>query len=262
MILTLDIGNTNIKTALFEGEEMAHYWRISTSLSKTSDEYGILLMNMFAHEGVKPEEVEGIVISSVVPTINFTIEHMCQNYFHMQPMMVAPGIKTGINIKYENPRELGSDRIANAVAAYAQYGGPCIFIDFGTATTFGVVDENGSFLGGSIFPGIKVASEALVSGTAKLPRFAIEKPESVIGRTTLTNLQSGMYYGYVGLVKHIVQKMKQELGRQDAIVVATGGMALLISEESKVIDKLDGLLTLKGLRMIYERNKAEGRIGK
>ncbi len=262
MILTLDIGNTNIKTALFEGAEMAHYWRISTSLSKTSDEYGILLMNMFAHEGVKPEEVEGIVISSVVPTINFTIEHMCQNYFHMQPMMVAPGIKTGINIKYENPRELGSDRIANAVAAYAQYGGPCIFIDFGTATTFGVVDENGSFLGGSIFPGIKVASEALVSGTAKLPRFAIEKPESVIGRTTLTNLQSGMYYGYVGLVKHIVQKMKQELGRQDAIVVATGGMALLISEESKVIDKLDGLLTLKGLRMIYERNKAEGRIGK
>lgn len=262
MILTLDIGNSNIKTALFEGEEMAHYWRISTSLSKTSDEYGILLMNMFAHEGVKPEAVEGIVISSVVPTINFTIEHMCQNYFHMQPMMVAPGIKTGINIKYENPRELGSDRIANAVAAYAQYGGPCIFIDFGTATTFGVVDENGSFLGGSIFPGIKVASEALVSGTAKLPRFAIEKPESVIGRTTLTNLQSGMYYGYVGLVKHIVQKMKQELGRQDAIVVATGGMALLISEESKVIDKLDGLLTLKGLRMIYERNKAEGRIGK
>ena len=262
MILTLDIGNTNIKTALFEGGEMAHYWRISTSLSKTSDEYGILLMNMFAHEGVKPEEVEGIVISSVVPTINFTIEHMCQNYFHMQPMMVAPGIKTGINIKYENPRELGSDRIANAVAAYAQYGGPCIFIDFGTATTFGVVDENGSFLGGSIFPGIKVASEALVSGTAKLSRFAIEKPESVIGRTTLTNLQSGMYYGYVGLVKHIVQKMKQELGRQDAIVVATGGMALLISEESKVIDKLDGLLTLKGLRMIYERNKAEGRIGK
>lgn len=262
MILTLDIGNSNIKTALFEGGDMAHYWRISTSLSKTSDEYGILLMNMFAHEGVKPEEVEGIVISSVVPTINFTIEHMCQNYFHMQPMMVAPGIKTGINIKYENPRELGSDRIANAVAAYAQYGGPCIFIDFGTATTFGVVDENGSFLGGSIFPGIKVASEALVSGTAKLPRFAIEKPESVIGRTTLTNLQSGMYYGYVGLVKHIVQKMKQELGRQDAIVVATGGMALLISEESKVIDKLDGLLTLKGLRMIYERNKAEGRIGK
>ena len=262
MILTLDIGNTNIKTALFDGEKMLQYWRLTTNKMMSSDEYGILLSNLFEHNGLDVKAVTGIIMSSVVPSINFTIEHMCQNYFHMQPMMVAPGIKTGINIKYENPRELGSDRIANAVAAYAQYGGPCIFIDFGTATTFGVVDENGSFLGGSIFPGIKVASEALVSGTAKLPRFAIEKPESVIGRTTLTNLQSGMYYGYVGLVKHIVQKMKQELGRQDAIVVATGGMALLISEESKVIDKLDGLLTLKGLRMIYERNKAEGRIGK
>ena len=201
-------------------------------------------------------------ISSVVPTINFTIEHMCQNYFHQQPMIVAPGIKTGINIKYENPRELGSDRIANAVAAYTEYGGPCIYIDFGTATTFGVVDEEGSFLGGCICPGIKVASEALVSGTAKLPRFAIAKPENVIGRTTLTNLQSGMYYGYVGLVSHIVHKIKQELGRPDAIVVATGGMAVLISEESKVIDKLDGLLTLKGLRLIYERNHGEGRDGK
>lgn len=262
MILALDIGNSNIKAALFEGLEQKTYFRISCDRNKSSDEYGVTLLSMLRHAGYSPKDVTGIVFSSVVPTINFTIEHMCQNYFHMQPMMVAPGVKTGINIKYENPRELGSDRIANAVAAYAQYGGPCIFIDFGTATTFGVVDENGSFLGGSIFPGIKVASEALVSGTAKLPRFAIEKPESVIGRTTLTNLQSGMYYGYVGLVKHIVQKMKQELGRQDAIVVATGGMALLISEESKVIDKLDGLLTLKGLRMIYERNKAEGRIGK
>ena len=148
---------------------MVKYWRVSTSSTYTSDEYGILLCNLFAHEGVSPADVEGIAISSVVPTINFTIEHMCQNYFHQQPMIVAPGIKTGINIKYENPRELGSDRIANAVAAYTEYGGPCIYIDFGTATTFGVVDEEGSFLGGCICPGIKVASEALVSGTAKLP---------------------------------------------------------------------------------------------
>ncbi len=262
MIFTLDIGNSNIKTALFEGERMVKYWRVSTSHSNTSDEYGLLLTGLFAHEGVSPDQVEGIVISSVVPTINFTIEHMCQNYFHQQPMMVAPGIKTGINIKYENPRELGSDRIANAVAAYTEYGGPCIFIDFGTATTFGVVDEQGSFLGGCICPGIKVASEALVSGTAKLPRFAIARPEHVIGRTTLSNLQSGMFYGYVGLVNHIVHKMKQELGRPDALVVATGGMAVLISEESKAIDKLDGLLTLKGLRMIYERNHLEGRDAK
>ena len=237
MILTLDIGNTNIKTALFDGKEMRYYWRMSTNIQKSSDEYGIVLVNLFQHVGVRPEEVEGIMISSVVPTINFTIEHMCQNYFGQTPLFVVPGIKTGINIRYENPRELGSDRIANAVAAYEEY-----------------VGEGGVFLGGCICPGVKLASEALVTGTAKLPRFELTKPEHVIGRTTLTNLQSGMYYGYVGLVKNIVRKIKQELG-QEATVVATGGMAVMIAEESKVIDKLDGLLTLKGLRLIYERNK-------
>lgn len=220
MILTLDIGNTNIKTALFDGKEMRYYWRMSTNIQKSSDEYGIVLVNLFQHVGVRPEEVEGIMISSVVPTINFTIEHMCQNYFGRTPLFVVPGIKTGINIRYENPRELGSDRIANAVAAYEEYGAPTIFIDFGTATTFGVVGEGGVFLGGCICPGVKLASEALVTGTAKLPRFELTKPEHVIGRTTLTNLQSGMYYGYVGLVKNIVRKIKQELG-QEATVVAT-----------------------------------------
>ncbi|MBQ7848756.1 MAG: type III pantothenate kinase [Clostridia bacterium] len=257
MILTLDIGNTNIKTALFDGKEMVKYWRLSTNITNTSDEYGITIMNLFRHEGVETKDVEGIVISSVVPTINFTIEHMCQNYFGIAPTFIAPGVKTGVNIRYENPRELGSDRIANAVGAYDEYGGdkPVIFIDFGTATTFGVVDETGAFLGGAIFPGIKLASEALVSGTAKLPRFALAKPEHVIGRTTLTNLQSGMFYGYVGMVTNLVQQMKKELGRE-AVVVATGGMAVLIAEEAKCIDKLDGLLTLKGLRLIYERNRA------
>ena len=256
MILTMDVGNTNIKTALFDGKEMVKYWRMSTNIKSTSDEYGIRLSSMFQHEGISTSEVEGIVVSSVVPTINFTIEHMLQNYFGRTPLLVAPGVKTGINIRYENPRELGSDRIANAVAAYEEYGGPCIFIDFGTATTFGVVDKDGSFLGGTICPGIKLSSEALVTGTAKLPRFELARPESVIGRTTLTNLQSGMYYGYVGLVRNIVRKIKQELG-EEALVVATGGMALMIADESKVIDKLDGLLTLKGLRMIYERNHAD-----
>ena len=169
MILTMDIGNTNIKTALFDGKEMYKYWRMSTNITSTSDEYGVRLMSMFAHEGVSPDVVEGIVVSSVVPTINYTIEHMLLNYIGKTPLFVAPGVKTGINIKYENPRELGSDRIANAVAAYDEYGGPCIFIDFGTATTFGVVDQEGSFLGGTICPGIKLSSEALVTGTAKLP---------------------------------------------------------------------------------------------
>ena len=254
MILTMDIGNTNIKTALFDGKEMYKYWRMSTNITSTSDEYGVRLMSMFAHEGVSPDVVEGIVVSSVVPTINYTIEHMLLNYIGKTPLFVAPGVKTGINIKYENPRELGSDRIANAVAAYDEYGGPCIFIDFGTATTFGVVDQEGSFLGGTICPGIKLSSEALVTGTAKLPRFELNRPENVIGRS---NLQSGMYDGYVGLVRNIVRKIRQELG-EDAYVVATGGMALMIAEESNVIDKLDGLLTLKGLRLIYERNRTEG----
>ena len=257
MILAMDVGNTNIKTALFDGKEMYKYWRRSTNIKSTSDEYGIRLTSMFEHEKVPTDAVEGIVLSSVVPPINFTIEHMLQNYFHRTPLIVAPGIRTGINIKYENPRELGSDRIANAVAAYEEYGGPCIFIDFGTATTFGVIDEHGSFLGGLICPGIKLSSEALVTGTAKLPRFELTKPDTVIGRSTLTNLQGGMYYGYVGLVKNIVRKIRQELGK-DAFVVATGGLALMIAEESKAIDKLDGLLTLKGLRLIYERNRTEG----
>ena len=257
MIFTMDIGNTNIKTALFDGKEMRAYWRISTNKMYSSDEYGMLITNLFAHEGYSTTSCEGIIISSVVPTINFTIEHMCQNYFKKQPMMVVPGIRTGLNIKYENPRELGSDRIANAVAALEEYGSPVITIDFGTATTFGVVGEGGSFLGGAICPGIKLASEALGSGTAKLPRFELARPENVIGKTTLTNLQSGMFYGYVGLVRNIVRKIKQELGKE-AYVVATGGMALMIAEESNVIDKLDGLLTLKGLRLIYERNSTEG----
>ncbi|MDO4484651.1 MAG: type III pantothenate kinase [Clostridia bacterium] len=256
MILTLDIGNTNMKTAVFEGEEMVKYWRISTNKTSSSDEYGILIHSLFHHSGLKPEDVEGIIISSVVPTINFTIEHMCRSYFGKTPMFIGPGIKTGINIKYENPRELGSDRIANAVAAYEEYGAPTIFVDFGSATTFGVVDEGGVFLGGCICPGVKLASEALTNGTSKLPRFELARPERVIGRTTLTNLQSGMYYGYIGLVKNIVQKMKQELGKE-ATVVATGGLAILFAEEVKCIDKLDGILTLKGLRLLYERNKDE-----
>jgi type III pantothenate kinase len=255
MILTMDVGNTNIKVALFDGPEMKKYWRMSTSKSYTSDEIGFLLAGLFAHEGYSPDDVEGIVMSSVVPTINYTLEHMCKNYFGKTPMMVAPGIKTGINLKYENPRELGSDRIANAVAAQAEYGGPCIFIAFGTATTFGAIDAQGSFLGGCICPGLKLTSEALVSGTAKLPRFELVKPESVIGRTTLTNLQAGVIYGYIGQVSYLVKRFRKELNAPDALVVATGGMALMVSEETGVIDKLDGILTLKGLRILYERNR-------
>lgn len=255
MILTLDIGNTNIKIALFNGAEVAGYWRVSTNRSSSSDEYGMLMLDMFAHAGFDAKDVEGIMMSSVVPSINFTIEHMCRTYFGMMPTTVAPGVKTGINIKYENPRELGSDRIANAVAAYELYGGPVITIDFGTATNFGVISEKGEFLGGAICPGIKLAAEALTEHAAKLPRFELEKPDEVIGRNTITNMQSGIVYGYIGQIEYLIKRMKKELGREDTKVVATGGLALLVSGESDAIDVLDGLLTLKGLRIIYEKNR-------
>ena len=255
MILTMDIGNTNVKTALFDGDSMVSYWRVSTNRTMTSDEYGMLLLNLFHHKGLEPTLVTGIVISSVVPTINYTIEHMCRTYFGMEPHIIGPGIKTGINLRYENPRELGSDRIANAVAAQAEYGGPCIFIDFGTATTFGAIDHLGAFAGGCICPGLKLTSEALVSGTAKLPRFELVKPDHVISRTTVTNLQAGVIYGYIGQVNYLVQRFRKELGAPDALVVATGGMARLVADEVGTIDKLDGILTLKGLRLIYERNR-------
>ena len=254
MIFTLDIGNTNIKTALFNGPDIVKYWRVSTNKMNTSDEYGILLTSLFRNEGMDPAQVEGIIISSVVPTINFTIEHMLQNYFGITPMMVVPGVKTGINLKYDNPRELGSDRIANAVASYELYGGPCIFIDFGTATSFGVVSEKGEFLGGAICPGLKVTADAIVDRTAKLPRFELIKPPSVIGKNTVTNLQSGILYGHIGLVKYLIGRMKEEL-QQDCRVIATGGMAVLIREDAPEIDVLDGLLTLKGLRLIYQKNQ-------
>ena len=255
MILTMDIGNTNIKSALFDGMEMVQYWRLSTNRNMSSDEYGMMLMNLFSHHKISPGVVEGIMISSVVPQINFTIEHMCRTYFKMEPRFVGPGIKTGINIKYENPRELGSDRIANAVAAYELYGGPCITIDFGTATNFGVISAKGEFLGGAICPGLKLAAEVLTERTAKLPRFELTKPESVIGRNTVANMQAGIVYGYIGQINYLVDRMKRELGEPDIKVIATGGLAVLVAGESNVIDIMDGLLTLKGLCLIYQKNE-------
>ena len=254
MILTLDIGNTNIKTALFEGMEMRQYWRISTDRQRSSDELGLLLMNLLQYNRIDRGQIDGIMMSSVVPQINFTVEHMCRNYFGIEPMKIEPGVRTGINIKYENPRELGSDRIANAVAAYELYGGPCITIDFGTATSFGVISERGEFLGGAICPGLKLAADALTERAAKLPRFELTKPESDIGRSTVTNMQAGIVYGYIGQINYLVERMKRELGAPHAKVVATGGLAVLVAGESNTIDVMDGLLTLKGLCLIYRKN--------
>ena len=255
MIFVMDIGNTNIKAAVFEGKKLLKRWRCATDPSMTSDQYGIIMSDLFRYHELNIREIEGIMISSVVPTINFTIEHMCRDYFGKDPKLLVPGMKTGINIRYENPRELGSDRIANAVAVAARYGGPSVFIDFGTATTYGVISAKNEFLGGAIGPGLRMMNAALAGGTAKLPSIELVMPPTVIGRTTVTNIQSGILYGYMGSVEKIVNEMKRELGCPQARVIATGGMAHLVKANSSVIDEIDPNLTLSGLRLIYEKNE-------
>lgn len=254
MIMVMDIGNTNIKTAVFTGNELIKSWRISTNTSYTSDEYGVIMHGMFKQAGIRRREIEGIMISSVVPSINYTIEHMCHDYFKVAPHFVGPGLKTGINILYENPKELGSDRICNAVSTYAAFGSPAIFIDFGTATSFGALGGKGNFLGGCILAGVRLARGAVVTGTSKLPHFELNVPEKTIGRTTISNLQSGLLFGYAGQVRYLVERFKEEMGEPDVPVVATGGFAHVIAELSDVIGHVDSLLTLKGVHMIYQKN--------
>ena len=255
MIFAMDIGNTNIKAAVFDGDRLLKKWRCATNLTMTSDQYGILMADLFRYHGLDMRAIQGIMISSVVPTINYTIEHMCRDYFGKDPKLLVPGMKTGINIRYENPRELGSDRIANAVAVATIYGGPSVFIDFGTATTYGVISAKNEFLGGAIGPGLRMMNAALASGTAKLPSIELVVPPAVIGRTTVTNIQAGILYGYMGSVEKIVNEMKRELGCPQARVIATGGMAHLVKANSSVIDEIDPNLTLSGLRLIYEKNE-------
>lgn len=255
MIFAMDIGNTNIKAAVFDGDRLLKKWRCATNMTMTSDQYGILMADLFRYHGLDMRAIEGIMISSVVPTINYTIEHMCRDYFGKDPKLLVPGMKTGLNIRYENPRELGSDRIANAVAVATIYGGPSVFIDFGTATTYGVISAKNEFLGGAIGPGLRMMNAALASGTAKLPSIELVVPPTVIGRTTVSNIQSGILYGYMGSVEKIVNEIKRELGCPQARVIATGGMAHLVKANSSVIDEIDPNLTLNGLRLIYEKNE-------
>lgn len=254
MLLVIDIGNTNIVLGMYEGEDLRFHWRVATDRNKTEDEYGMLIRSLFMSVGLEFKQVEGVIVSSVVPPLNFTVERMCQKYFQRKPLVIGPGIKTGLNIKYEYPREVGADRIVNAVAAIHYYGTPLIIVDFGTATTFCFVDEQGHYWGGSIAPGIAISTEALYSRAAKLPRIEIAKPSSVVGRNTIAAMQSGIYYGFVGQVEGIVRRMKAE-AKAEPKVVATGGLAPLISNETSSIDVVDPNLTLKGLRLIYERNK-------
>jgi len=259
MVFVLDVGNSNIKCGLFDDDRLVNSWRIATKLERTADDYGIRMMTFFNHLGRRPDEVEGIIISSVIPSINYTLQHMFTMYFGKKAMMVGPGMKTGINILYDNPKELGTDRIAGAVAAYTLYGGPCIIVDFGTATTFGAVSESGDFLGGAICPGIRISAEALASGAAKLPRVELVKPESVIARHTVAGMQAGIIYGYVGQVDYIIRRMKAEMGGSPR-VIATGGMANVIAQETQEIDEVNSLLTLIGLNILYYKNKKRLRI--
>jgi type III pantothenate kinase len=255
--LVIDVGNTNIVFGVYDGKKLIYDRRIATDKEKTSDEYGLLFDQFFKYDGIKREEIEDIIISSVVPTLMHTLPSMAQRYFNKVPIVIGPGVKTGMNIKYDNPREVGADRIVNAVGAYEKYGGPVIIVDFGTANTFCYVNKEGEYLGGVITPGINISAEALFLRTAKLPKVEITKPEKIIGKNTITSIQSGLINGFAGMVDYIIDKMIEEMNQsiEDVMVVATGGFANLISSETKNIKVVDKYLTLEGLRIIYERNK-------
>ncbi|KKB35272.1 type III pantothenate kinase [Bacillus thermotolerans] len=253
MIFVLDVGNTNTVLGVYENDKLKFHWRIETSRHKTEDEYGMIVKSLFQDVGITFEQIEGIIISSVVPPIMFSLEQMCKKYFHVKPMIVGPGIKTGLNIKYENPREVGADRIVNAVAGIHEYGSPLVIVDFGTATTYCYIDEGGHYMGGAIAPGITISTEALYSRAAKLPRIEIARPANVIGKNTVAAMQAGILYGYVGQVDGIVNRMKEQ-SEKTPTVIATGGLAPLIGKEAESIDIVDPFLTLKGLCLIYKRN--------
>lgn len=255
VILVMNAGNSNIILGIYHQDKLIHHWRTETNIRKTEDEYAIQFKAFFAHEGISFEQVKGIIISSVVPPIMFALELMCKKYFNIQPLIVGPGVKTGLNIKYENPREVGADRIVNAVAALQQYSGrPLIIIDFGTAITYCFINERGDYVGGAIAPGIAISTEALYTRAAKLPRIEIAHTSQVVAKNTVAAMQAGVFYGFLGQVEGIVSRMKAQ-SKEEPLVIATGGLAKLIANETQMIDVVDPFLTLKGLATIYKRNQ-------
>ena len=261
MLLAFDVGNTNIVLGVFKDGKMITNWRLETDNNKSADEYGMIVGQLFKYEGLELKDVRDVIISTVVPSVLYTLQHLSMKYFHRKAIVIGPGIKTGLVVKYDNPKQVGSDRIVNAVAAHAKYGGPLIIIDFGTATTFCAISEKAEYIGGTIAPGLKISSEALFEKTAKLPKVELEEPGHVICRNTINSMQSGLVYGHMGMVDYIVKKMKKELQEygndesQKVKVIATGGLASMIDSGIDCIDYVDKMLTLEGLELIYRKNK-------
>jgi type III pantothenate kinase len=254
MLLVVDVGNTNTVLGLYEGEQLVRSWRLTTERQRTTDEYGILCRNLFDLAGVRWDTITAIAIASVVPPLNHTLRRMSVVYFGVEPLFIDPATNSGMPVRYNPPTDVGADRIVNGVAAFERYGGPCIVVDFGTATTFDAISRDGEYLGGVICPGVMVSAEALFARAARLPRVEIARPETVVGTTTVGSIQSGLYFGYVGLVDGILTRMLEELG-PGTKVIATGGLASLIGKGTELIGTIDPDLTLEGLRLIYERNK-------